>query len=57
MYDCEASMNDTSIIMLSHSKHLLLESYKKYAPSYMSQEALIVIVKNWKHPKCTSIGA
>lgn len=25
MYDCEDSMNDTSVIMLSHTKHLLLE--------------------------------
>lgn len=37
--DCEDCMNDTLIIVLSHSKRLILESVlQKYKQSYMSKD-------------------
>ena len=54
-------MSDTLIIMLSHSRHLMVESIlQKYTQPYMSKDVSGSIDCNsekLKQPKCASMGA
>lgn len=55
--DCEDSMNDTLIIVLSHSKHLILESIlQKCTQSYMSKDVSRNIDCNSVQPETTKMS-